>query len=362
MAVSMRLMMVNSALPTMWGGGEMWFTEASQWFSERGHQVCVVGRPRSRFLDAVRGTGVDTIGFDFGGDYDPIAIAKAWSLQNTVRPDIVLVNFNKEAWLFGRGAKLLRRPVVARHGLTLFKDKLVHRLVYRWHMDRVIVNASSIREDYSRRGFDTSKVTVILNGVRETPRRDGELRDMLGVPPGTLLVGAAGRLNEQKRFDRFIRIADALHRRGLDARFALLGDGSELATLKAQAATTGLGDRLIFGGFCEGLAARAGDLDLFLLTSQNEGTPNVLLEVMARGVASLAFGVGAVPEVLTGPCATGLIDEGDESAMTEIAARLLQNRAEREELGSVQRAHVLGALGFDRSMERYEELLLGLMR
>ena len=72
---------------------------------------------------------------------------------------------------FGRGAKLRRCPTVARHGLTLFKDKFVHKFVYRMHMDRVVVNAPSIRDDYARLGFDTSKISVILNGVRPVPAR-----------------------------------------------------------------------------------------------------------------------------------------------------------------------------------------------
>jgi len=353
-------MLVNSATPTMWGGGEMWFTEAARWFAARGHQIQVVGRPQSRFLAAVEEAGIEAVPFGFGGDYDPIASARAFALQLRFRPDVLLVNFNKEAWLFGRGAKLLRRKLVARHGLTLFKSKSVHRFVYRWHMDRVVVNAPSIRADYQTRGFDTGRISVILNGVREVASRPGELRQALGVATETLLVGAAGRLNPQKRLDRFIRIAEALCERGIDARFVILGDGDERDALQAQWAATGLGDRLIFGGFCEDLAARAGDLDLFMLTSGNEGTPNVLLEVMARGVASLAFAVGAVPEVLSGDSAKGLIADGDEAAMIAMAELLLRNRDERDQLGRTQARRVREELGFDRSMEQYEALLSSL--
>lgn len=353
----MRLLMVNSATPGMWGGGEMWFTEAARWLADRGHAVEVVGRPGSRFLDAVRASGLDAVDFEFGGDYDPLATARAWTLQRRFRPDCVLVNFNKDAWLFGRGARLLGHPVIARHGLTLFKDKRVHRLVYRWHMDRVVVNAASIRDDYARLGFDTGKISVILNGVRATVARPGELREMSRVPAGTLLVGAAGRLDPQKRHDRFLRIAAALARSGVDARFVLLGDGSQRGALEEQWARTGLGDRLIFVGFCEDFAARAGDLDLFLLTSDNEGTPNVLLEAMARGVASLAFGVGAVPEILTGDCSPGLIPTQDEAAMLAAAQKLLATPELRRNLATAQQRRVTSDLSFGRSMEQYESLL-----
>jgi glycosyltransferase involved in cell wall biosynthesis len=360
--MSIRLLMVNSATATMWGGGEMWFTEAAGWFSNRGHTVQVVGRPRSRFLDAVRQSGLDAVDFEFGGDYDPIAVGRALALQVRFQPDVILVNFNKDAWLFGRGAKLMRRRTVARHGLTLFKDKRVHHLVYRWHMDRVIVNAPSIKADYDRLGFDTGKISVILNGVRPVAARPGELRKMLGVPENTLLVGAAGRLDPQKRFDRFVRITDELRRRGVDARFVLLGDGDEREALEAQVAATSLDDRFIFGGFCPDFAARAGDLDLFLLTSANEGTPNALLETMARGVASVAFEIGAVGEMLTGQCADGLIANGDEAGMIETAERLLADTQARTLLAAAQSRRVNEDLTLEKSMQQYEKLLVSMSR
>ena len=360
--MSMRLLMVNSAMASMWGGGEMWFTEAARWFSGRGHTVQIAGRPGSRFLAAIRESGLDGVDFDFGGDYDPIATLRALALQLRFRPDVVLVNFNKDAWLFGRGAKLMRRRTVARHGLTLFKDKRVHRIVYGLHMDRVIVNAQSIKADYDRLGFDTGKIAVILNGVRPVEARPGKLREMLDLPGDALLVGAAGRLDPQKRFDRFVRISDELVRRGIDARFVLLGDGGQQANLESQVAATSLGDRFIFGGFCPDFAALAGDLDLFLLSSANEGTPNVLLEAMARGVASVAFAVGAVEEMLVGECRDGLVADANEAGMIATAQRLLTDPPARARLAAAQSRRANEDLTLEKSMRQYEEVLLDACR
>ena len=97
-----------------------------------------------------------------------------------------------------------------------------------------------------------------------------------------------------------------------------------------------------------------------MLTSANEGTPNALLEAMARGVACVAFDVGAVGEVLTGDCAAGLVADGNEDAMAAVVMRLLDDRSARERYGELLASRVREDLGLDRSMERYEQVLASL--
>ena len=103
-----------------------------------------------------------------------------------------------------------------------------------------------------------------------------------------------------------------------------------------------------------------GRCDLSLLTSQNEGTPNALLEVMARGVPSVAFGVGAVPEIMADDCDDGLIDDSDEAAMLQRVQQLLGDPERARKLGDAQARRVNEELTFDASMRKYEELLTSL--
>ncbi len=352
----MRIALVNSASVGLWGGGEKWFTEAAAWLAAQGHEVVVVGRPGSRLLDAAGGQGLRTRAFSFGGDYDPIASFRAGRILARERPDLVLVNFNKEAWLFGRGASLFGIPLVARHGLLAFRPKLVHHLLERWHIRRLVVNAPSIARRYAELGFDTRKIEVILNGVRPQAAQPGEMRRRFGIEPSVPLVVTAGRLAGQKRLERFVAIAARLSAEIDGVRFLVMGDGAMRAPLEGWVREAGLEDRFVIPGFVADYAAIAGDADLYLLTSENEGTPNALLETMAAGVPSLAFEVGAVPEILTGELSAARVPAGDVEEMTRRALRLLGDRAARQRLGAALRRHALEELSFDRSMGRYVAL------
>ncbi|MGH2686351.1 MAG: glycosyltransferase, partial [Actinomycetota bacterium] len=69
---------------------------------------------------------------------------------------------------------------------------------------------------------------------------------------------------------------------------------------------------------------------ILVLTSDFEGTPNVILEGMATGLPSVAFGVGGVPEVIVNRDVGVVVRPYDESAMVEAVLDLLRNPARRE--------------------------------
>src|SRR4051812_21240196 len=93
----------------------------------------------------------------------------------------------------------------------------------------------------------------------------------------------AGRLTEQKRFDRFLRVVARVKRIASRRITALIaGDGPLLSTLQRTAAELGLAPGEIeFAGAVEDMRSLYQAADVFLLTSAFEGTPNVVLEAMS---------------------------------------------------------------------------------
>jgi UDP-glucose:(heptosyl)LPS alpha-1,3-glucosyltransferase len=70
-------------------------------------------------------------------------------------------------------------------------------------------------------------------------------------------------------------------------------------TARAEATRLGVADRItFFGTRTEGMAEFYAAADLFVLPSQYEATPLVVLEAMAAGVVAVATPVGVVPELI----------------------------------------------------------------
>ncbi|MBK6765445.1 MAG: glycosyltransferase [bacterium] len=352
----MRLLLVNSAAPELWGGGEKWFVEAADWFSKQGHVVTLVARPDSQLAQRALERGIDLRLSRFGGDFDPAAILSARALLRETSADVVLTNFNKEAWQFGLAAKLTSVRVVARHGFTLWSNTLRHRVLANQLLAQVIVNSDSILERYRQLGFVLRRASVVYNGVASVEQKRVKLRTELACKPNELLLAAAGRLESQKRFDRLLRCVAEISK-SKRVKLALFGQGPHERELREQARALQIEDVVRFMGFRDDFASVVGDADLFLLTSDSEGSPNVVLEAMSAGVPVLGFAVGAMPQLLRGDLQSYLVAPGDEE---EFVRRLAGLAAAVDTLTAARKTfeqRVRSEFSLDDSMRRYEEIL-----
>ena len=352
----MKLAFVNSAWPASWGGGEKWTVDAAEWFRKHEHPAIVIGRLRSKLLAAAQERNLPIVEFAFGGDFNPFATGRAWQILREHGTELVIVNFNKEAWLFGRASHKLNIPVVARHGFPLLRDSLHHRHLVEKFVTRLVVNAQAIRDEYARSGFNVANVPVIHNGVRIVEQRRGELRRRFQIAATDSFILAAGRIESQKRFDRVLEIAEQVTAVYPQAKFLIAGEGPDRDALESQVRERRLSDHIRFAGFIPDLAEIIGDADVFLLTSDQEGTPNVFLEAMAAGVACVAFAVGSVPEIMTNELEPYVIPTGDIELMTRRVTDSLTHEAERRSVGELMRMRVRAEFDLDISMRRFEQL------
>jgi len=115
---------------------------------------------------------------------------------------------------------------------------------------------------------------------------------MLAPPAAAPLAGrrrtviSVGRLTAQKRQDLLIAAFALVGTR--DAHLTILGEGEDRATLEAQVAELGLRGRITMPGYVDDVAGALGRADLFVLTSDYEGLPAVVLEAMAANCPVLS--------------------------------------------------------------------------
>jgi glycosyltransferase involved in cell wall biosynthesis len=230
---------------------------------------------------------------------------------------------------------------------------------------RLVAVSSGIRRELVRCGIKEERIAILPNGIdadafRRDPARRQEVRAALGLAPGDLVVGSVGRLEPQKRFDLLLAAFARLRGRFPRVRLLIAGEGSARPVLEAAMRDLGL------DGGCRLLGHRddAADLhhafDLFVQSSDYEGTPYVVLEAMAMGTPVVATAAGGTGELIEDGIHGLLVPSGDARLLAEAMERALADRDATASRAAAARARVEGPLSFAARMRRveaiYEEL------
>lgn len=166
-----------------------------------------------------------------------------------------------------------------------------------------------------------------------TTSRDA-MRRQTKTPADAPVLIFVGSLTPEKRLDRLLRLTQRVRSQMPQIHLWLIGAGPLESTLRQEAASFGITEHVRLLGTQTNVADYLHAADLFVLTSDTEGIPAVILEAGLSGLAVVATHVGGVPEcVLDGD--TGiLVDRQDEQKLVEVVLALLQNPARRQKLGA----------------------------
>ncbi|MCG8634089.1 MAG: glycosyltransferase [Desulfobacterales bacterium] len=118
---------------------------------------------------------------------------------------------------------------------------------------------------------------------------------------GKEFIVACGRFKPVKGFLNLIRIFSHILARKKGFRLVILGDGPMRGTCEALVRELNLGDRVVFPGFQTNTAPWIAAATAFVLTSQSEGFPNVVLEAMALGTPVVAVDCKSGPREILDP-------------------------------------------------------------
>jgi glycosyltransferase involved in cell wall biosynthesis len=129
------------------------------------------------------------------------------------------------------------------------------------------------------------------------------------------IILSAARLERHKGFLTLLRAFSDL-RATHDARLAILGQGSMREQIEAEIVRLGLQEHAALLGFAHNPFAYMSKADVFVLASEFEGLPNVLVQAMAFGTPVVATDCKSGPaEILCGGRYGTLVPVGDVQAL-----------------------------------------------
>ena len=151
-------------------------------------------------------------------------------------------------------------------------------------------------------------------------------------------------------------------RRMPEAILHLAGEGKEKARIERLAAAPELRGRVRFHPGNADVRPLLHKAQVFVLASDYEGMPNVLLEAMACGLPVAATRAGGVPELVLHERTGLLADCGDSEGLAEAMTRLLSNPGERTAFGRAGRERTLARHSLEAMVEAHENVYEKVLR
>lgn len=157
---------------------------------------------------------------------------------------------------------------------------------------------------------------------------------------GGVVFGFAARAETLKGVSELMEAFGLARQEDEGVRLYAACAGSKLGEMLERAEALGAGECFKHLGVYEGPEGRADFLrkiDVLVLPSHTEGTPNSIIEAMSQGIPVIATPVGGIPDML-GRDAGLLVPLGDERALADAMLRLAGDPALRASMGRAGRA------------------------
>jgi glycosyltransferase involved in cell wall biosynthesis len=175
-----------------------------------------------------------------------------------------------------------------------------------------------------------------------TPDHNGALGPR---PSRRVTFGFAARLEYLKGPMQLVAAFRIAHESQSEIEVKFAGDGSQRKEISDTCRRFGLADKCHLVGVYRTLQARSEfmhGIDVFVLPSLTEGTPNAIIEAMSHGKPIIATAVGGVPDFVTDDVGI-LVRPNDVNALAAAMARLAGDSELRVRMGRAAR-------------EKYEQL------
>lgn len=195
-----------------------------------------------------------------------------------------------------------------------------------------------------------SEIRVIENGVDMERFANSSWPDLTRP---TIHIGAVANLRPVKNIDGLIRVADLL-RDDPRLRFDVAGTGSELAHLREQICSAGLGERFVLQGSVTDIPRFLAGLDIAVNCSHSESMSNATLEYMAAGKAIVATDVGANARVIRHGIDGSIVMHGHDAALAATIRSYLHDPARAQQHAMSARQRVGETFSRERMVREFE--------
>jgi glycosyltransferase involved in cell wall biosynthesis len=246
--------------------------------------------------------------------FSPITITKLLLALRRFAPDVIHTHMNSSNLILRFLSPFVSRSTALvnhYHGLSLWKPGLfiwLDRMTSPLATRVICCSRSSLERRMEVERIHADRLLLLHNAVDQG---DSKLR--VSKESGSFVIGTACRLNKNKRVWKLLEWHADLRNSGVEVSCFIAGTGPDFDELRDRALALGHAEHVHFLGHLEDMPAFYSRLDLFLLSSQQEDFPMVLIEALAAGCVTVSHDTGGAHDILDNAMGGAVLDlDGEE--------------------------------------------------
>lgn len=250
--------------------------------------------------------------------FNPLIAVKLSSVLKELKPDVIIAHgsdtmkYSSIAGLLNRHSVIIYRNIgMASYWSHSLYSSIFYKFLLRKICAVISVSKNSRADFIKSYKYNQDRVSTIYNAIdsslfsqSQMEKHRERVRQSLGLNGGDVALICIGSISPEKNQIVLLHLIRDLTKSNL--HLILVGDGPNKASLEKLAGDLGIGKSVHFLGYQQHVAPFLAAADLFVLPSKSEGLPGVLIEAGSAGLASVAYDVGGVNEIITSDV-TGMI-------------------------------------------------------
>ena len=288
-----------------WGGGEKWHFEIASRLHDLGYKILFIAGYKSDLTNRLSRTTIPAMEFSIRNlsFLNPFKIIRLTRLFRNENISVIILNLSADLKTAGIAAHRagIKRIIYRRGSAIPVRNTILNRWLFSKVVTDIIANSEATKRTLLQNNsnlFPGNKIKVIYNGLKPEVYSVRNKKELLKVPPGTCILGHAGRMVYQKGHEYLINIAAVLKQKGIRFTLLLAGSGPLENKIRDQVRNLGLENEVVFLSFVEDMVSFMQTIDIFLLPSRWEGFGFVLAEAMIQKKPVVAFDISSNPELV----------------------------------------------------------------
>lgn len=315
-----------------WRGGEQQIAYLIEELRLQNIESVVVVRAGSAFEEHCRKHGLDYVQANYRNEFD---IGTALLIKRTARlkgVDLVHIHTGKSHGLAVLAAKLgMKTPMIlSKRTDHPIKPNWFSRYKFNFEQIKNILCVSNkIKEIIDRDLKDKSRSIAVHSGIDLAKfkfEKKNYFHEFFHLDRNIRFVGNTSAISEHKDYFTFVDTAEKVCEKNQNVRFLIIGNGPLESEIRSYISSKKLEGKVLLTGFLENLNEVLFNLDVFLMTSKEEGLGTSILDAHACGVPVVATRAGGIPEIVIDGQTGTLCEIGDADALAKAVEDRLKDR------------------------------------